>query len=235
MRTVRNVIGLCAVVAMAQPILSFAREYVYQDDFAVRTSETAPDGWHEKDYVYPANLCYRFNYSASNTRATPWSDTSQIQDGWFKSFGTATSMGQNATYGMYAVVQTNIVEEYRTENDGTNPFLALWSTGGYDKTNEMMVVHPLGNSFTSGVLRISVDMRAPSVWHGRAFFMLRPMFAKAMEAETPQPDLYPVEFGLWNWTSEGPNSYKSSNGNQVRPIVNDGVAGRFAANKQLMS
>ena len=51
------------------------------------------------------------------------------------------------------------------------------------------------------------------------------MFAKAMEAETPQPDLYPMEFGLWNWTSEGQSSYKSSNGNQVRPIVNGGVEG----------
>ena len=210
---------------MMQGTLSAQTGVVYQDDFTERTSEDAADGWHSKSYVYPANLCYRFNYSSSITRKTPYTDTTKIQDGWFKSFGTATAMGQNATYGMYAEIQTNRVDEYRTENDATNPFLALWSTGGYAVTNEMMVVHPLGNVFTSGVLRISVDMRAPSVWHGRAFFMVRPMFAKAMEAEIPQPDLYPMEFGLWNWTSEGQNSYKSSNGNQIRPIVNGGVEG----------
>ena len=214
-----------AVAALMQSALAEQTKIAYQNDFSVRTSEVAPDGWHEKSYVYPASICRRFNYSSSNTRATPYGDPTQIQDGWFKSFGTATAMGQNANQGMYAEVQTNTVAEYRTENDATNPFLALWSTGGYNKTNEMMVVHPLGNSFTSGVLRISVDMRAPSVWHGRAFFLLRPMFAKAMEAETLQPDLYPMEFGLWNWTSEGQNSYNSSSGNQVRPIVNGGVAG----------
>ena len=207
-------------VVMVHGALSAQTGVVYQNDFAIRTSEGAADGWHMKDYVYPASLCRRFNYSTSNTRATPYGDLSQIQDGWFKSFGTATSMGQNAGYGMYAEVQTNMVAEYRTENDAANPFLALWSTGAYSVTNEMLAVHPLGNAFTSGVLRISVDMRTPSVWHGRAFFMVRPMFAAAMEAEAPQPDLYPMEFGLWNWTTEYASSYNAAN--QVRPVVNGG-------------
>jgi len=233
MRTVRNVIGLCAVVAMAQPILSFAREYVYQDDFAVRTSETAPDGWHEKDYVYPANLCYRFNYSASNTRATPWSDTSQIQDGWFKSFGTVTSMGQNVNKGMFAEVQTNKVAASQTENDASNPFLLLYSDNGTyaAQTNEMMVVHSLGNSFTSGVLRISVDMHMPEAWHGQSVFVVRPMFSKAMESETPQPDLYPMEFGFYNNKGNADNSYQW--GNDMRPMVNGGLSGSSLPTKSL--
>ncbi len=218
---------MCICALLTQLVLA-QTGVVYQDDFATRTSEGV-DGWHEKDYVYPANLCRRFNYSSSYTRATPYGDPSQIQDGWFKSFGTATSMGQNASQVMYAEIQTNKLAECRTENDATNPFLELYSYGGYSVTNEMMVVHPLGNAFTNGVLRISVDMHMPEVWHGQSLFAVRPMFAKAMESDIPQPDLYPMEFGFYNFKGEGPNTYKQ--GNDLRPMVNGGKAGESVPTK----
>ena len=74
--------GLCIVAVLMQVAFAWAG-IVCQDDFAVRTSASATNGWHSKSYVYPANLCYRFNYSSSITRKTPYTDTTKIQDGWF--------------------------------------------------------------------------------------------------------------------------------------------------------
>ena len=222
-------IAVFAAATLMDAALAGEPKIAYQNDFSIRTSEVAPDGWHEKSYVYPASLCTRFNYSPSTTRATRYNDLSQTQDGWFKSFGTATAMGQNANQTMYAEVTTNKLEQYWTENDADNPFVELYSYGGYNVTNEMMVVHSLGNAFTNGVLRISVDMHMPEVWHGQSFFAVRPMFAKAMESETPQPDLYPMEFGFYNYKGEGENSYKW--GNDLRPMVNGGKSGEVVPTK----
>jgi len=207
----------------------FAAARVYENDLSNRTSAgTVPTaGWHVKNYAYPAELAYRYICApGALTPATPYVGLASIQDGWIKGVGTATASANLGTssLSLYCDVTTNQVARYAGANDGTNPFLTFYyPQGNVSSVNESMVAHPIGNAFSNGILRISADLRMPDVWHGGAALVVRPMFAKAMAPDNLDYDLYPLEFGFYNGTTAGQNSYASNKGNQIKPIVNGGV------------
>ncbi|MBR2838488.1 MAG: hypothetical protein IKE55_06885 [Kiritimatiellae bacterium] len=218
------------MAAVVQSVAASDDGTVFRSGFSSSSSASAEDGWHVKDYLCPAYLCYSFDYSSSNTRKTPWSSLGEVQDCWFRSFGTESSMGLNRNKRCYAQVHTNQWSEYASSGDASNPLLAIWSWGAWNNTNELMTATAIGNAFADGVVRISVDMRAPKVWHGQAYLMLRPMFAAAFEALDPLPNLYPVEFGVMNNVGSYPSSMNAAN--QPYPYFRGGTAGSAAPTKK---
>ena len=218
-KLIRRVLFLIAL-SVTQAVI--AAKTFYQNDFTTRTSSSAvptPD-WHVKHYAYPASLCYRYLCApASLTAATPYGDVSQMQDGWIKSFATATALSNLATgkYNLYCDVTTNTLAQYATEHDATNPFAVFYGTGAYNETSEGMAVHPIGNAFSTGILRVSADLRPAELWPGQAKILVRPMFDKAMEPGSADYDCYPVEFGFFNYNSWYESSYKK---NMMRPYAN---------------
>ena len=150
-RKLRIGASLCALAQLAS--LAFG-EVIYENDFSTRRSTDAiPTGkWYELTY-HTGQLAYNYekNWQGEDT---PYKFPTAIQDGW----ALANIGKNNAMYTMgQPVISTNPLSQV-PDGDATNQFMALYAS---DTPRSCMATHPLYNSFTSGVLRISADMRAP--------------------------------------------------------------------------
>ena len=118
--------------------------------------------WQELTYhVGPLARDYNGTWAGM---ATPYTDGSQIQDGW-----ALANMGSSYVMAPACVA-----------SDGGNQFFMQQGEGA---ARASCATHPIGNDFTNGVIRISVDMRAPAAWPADgATARVAPLYKSQMNA-----------------------------------------------------
>lgn len=123
----------------------------YQNDFTTRTSAPAPSGeWLEIPYVI-GNLVDNYNSTAPDP-VTPFAGTG-FQDSWFK----ATIENK---YIPSVISVTN-----NSSGVSANQYLRFGHSA--DLCDATGIAHPFYNTFSTGVLRMQADLRAPSKWFGK--------------------------------------------------------------------
>ena len=144
-----SLVGLATLVvgsALAVP--------VYENDFTMRTSAPIPTGeWLELPYVI-GNLADNYNSTAPDG-VTPFNNGAGFQDGWFKAI-----VGKVDVPVAY-VVSVNSSDTGKAAGD-TNPYFRYGHSA--DVCKQTAVATAFYNSFSTGVLRFQVDMRAPDAW-----------------------------------------------------------------------
>ena len=145
------------VMVGAAAVLATYGEVIYENDFSTRTSAGAivATNWYEMSYHVGA-LAHNYNKNWEGDNV-PYQNASRIQDGW--ALANINSSNDKVVMAS-AYVATNSVEQV-PEGDGTNQFFKIYGVT-YPRT--AMATHPIGNDFTNGTVRFSVDMRAPAVW-----------------------------------------------------------------------
>ena len=135
--------------AITAPASGVVRGAIYQNDFSTRMSKRpVPVGcWQE--LAYHAGPLARDYGGTWTDMGTPYADGSQIQDGWALA-NLAGTPSQNYVMAPACVA-----------SDGGNLFFMQQGEGA---ARTSLATHPIGNDFTNGVIRISVDMRAPASW-----------------------------------------------------------------------
>ena len=149
----RKPLGFACMAA----VFAACGEVIYENDFSTRTSAGAipTSNWYEMSY-HVGTLARNYD-KKWDSDGTPYSDPDKIQDGW----ALANIHSGNDVYVMAAAyVATNSLEQV-PEGDSTNQFFKIHGVT-YPRT--AMATHPIGNDFTNGTVRFSVDMRAPAVW-----------------------------------------------------------------------
>lgn len=172
---------------------SGAGTVVYQNDFSMRRSivKPQPGPWRTYEYSVDARLAHNYsspNYGSVFFENLPWSDPSQQQDGWVHG-----GSGENNFPGAW--VRTNSEEE--CPGDTTHRFGTFEFNAAIHTWNRVM--QPIGNSFSNGVVRYTVDMRPPKWWGVANFGYWTPLFRfyPAFRRDLRNPD-----FG--NATEENP-------------------------------
>ena len=149
---------LLIIGAAASLIASLAYgEVIYENDFSTRTSVGVlpTTNWYEMPY-HVGQLARYYDDSSWGGPSTPYEASDKIQDGW--ALAKITASGDWSFVMAEPFVEINSVEQV-PEGDATNPFMTIY---GAPYTRRTMATHPLFNAFSNGVLRISVDMRAPT-------------------------------------------------------------------------
>lgn len=192
-----------AIFFLAFAAFTLSAEVIYQNDFSMRTSANSiPRGtWLTKHYAYPAPLCYSYGTSSSFTPSAPYSNLERVQDGWFRIVGNPEN-------------SSKINFWTRLPEGGVNPVAAISNQSDQRAQDQVaMVVHPLANEFSNGVLRVSVDMRPPDEWKNAAYFRLMPVFRDKLSAASTSYAPYALAFGLQN------------QGSKAEPLLNISVVG----------
>ena len=182
--TLRSLSTLAAATAMT----AFAgTQAPYANDFTTRTSGATPSArWVEAAYT-PGTLA-RNLASASITAVSPYAG--DCQDGW------AAKQGWSNGAVTYAVAA-----------DGGNQGLLANGTGSGYANSSSVIVQPLGNEFTSGTLRVSVDIRTPPQGDSfnpgsNAFAMLAPVYKAALDITSTSFPI-PLRFGPGSMSHNG--------------------------------
>ena len=147
---------ICAAASLIVP-LAYG-EVIYENDFSTRTSVGVlpTTNWYEMPYhVGQLARYYDDDYGSSRWigPSTPYDASDKIQDGW-----ALAKIGGSNLYMAEPFVEINSAEQV-PEGDATNPFMTIY---GAPYNRFSMATHPLFNAFSNGVLRISMDMRAPT-------------------------------------------------------------------------
>lgn len=145
---------IVATLVTTASLAGFGKE-IYSNDFATRSSHKGMPGsqWYETSYstVIPAPLAYYFTNGATDwTPMTAYGKLSDIQDGWVEQIGPATERG---------------VEFFVRKMSGSDNPCACASSpkAKYNQFTAGQIVQPFYNSFRSGWMRLSVDLKCPTV------------------------------------------------------------------------
>jgi len=205
-------IVVAAGVALAG--LSLQAETVYKNDFASRTStEPVPrSDWFTMPYVNSTALFYGYDETLTYTPDLPYSNPSRVQDGWAKIVGNNPGL-QLVNFWV------------RTDSGVNNPYGRFYNqTGQYGTTNEVMAVQSFNNEFSSGTLRISVDMRGPAKKSANfkdGYFRLKMLFKDAINPSSKSYTGYALTFGMngGNATDYGAIGVTGSKGDFPSPTT----------------
>ena len=202
---------------------------LYCNDFAARVSKSQiPAGqWFRYDYTVGEALANSYASSSyTYTRDMPWNTPEKMQDCWIG--------GGLGTWTPAFLVKTNLVNELPLDTDVPFGAFSLNSddqfTGAY--------YHPIGNSFTNGILTCYVDMRAPRRWgRGASTSMIR--FFPAFRTNLLNPDyssnapLYPMICGLQ--AKDEPSSTVRFMGFSENATGTGNLAGTFGDRGEIVS
>lgn len=143
---------IVAQVALAS-LSGFGRD-IYTNDFASRSSHRPMPGgqWYETPYAIatPSPLAYYFTDGVNSfTPMTAYGKLSDIQDGWVEQVGPATERG---------------VEFFVRKMSGSDNPCACASSpkAKYNQYTAGQIVQSFYNSFRSGWMRLSVDLKCPT-------------------------------------------------------------------------
>lgn len=198
---------MCASAGAAQNAL-------YVNDFSSRTStKSVPRGeWFVKDYIAPCALFTSYDNMMSYTASLPYSDPDRTQDGWAKTHGSHAS---NQLVNFFV----------RKPDAQSNPF-ASFSNGSnhWGDQYETMAVQPLGDAYSSGRLRFSVDLKGPekmSAKYGEGYFRFKALFKDQTSPGAEKYAPYALALGMdgGNATSYGVLQTVGSNGNWDSPTT----------------
>ena len=122
---------------------------IYENDFSVRTSAKAipSSAWQQSVPYHVGELYVPYtSYTAGNV----FSDTAKIQDGWAK--GYDGDLTKDPDFMVRADAGGNQFAAFINDGEVTDP----------SKDHNARAIHPFYNSITSGILRMQIDLRAPS-------------------------------------------------------------------------
>ena len=172
---------------------------LYENDFSTRTSESAPRSvWAEYEYDKGGPLAFDYDHvSAFNplTEIYSWSTSTSYtqQDGWFKK-----NRGSGAR---------RINRGRTTVTDEADPALIHSAKQLYSDvpvTNiDIVVMHPLHNVFTNGVIKWQFDIRQPTAPTSPMFSWLRLETEYCMKNDNTTHAQIPLELGLSSTTFSG--------------------------------
>jgi len=191
------------LIALASPAV-FGGEMVYQNDFSMRTSSQPilSDAWSVKKYAVPASLAYSYSRSSGYSVDLPYGRVDRVQDGWVRLWGPDADC--------------DLVNFWARDPGSGNP-VAAFSNGSGVRTlaKKAFVVHPLGNAFSDGVLRVTVDVRPPDEWRSSSHLRIVPVFRDKLVASKDSFGApYALAFGIQN------------EGTKSEPALNISVFGR---------
>jgi len=128
-----------AILALGLAAFMAFGEVIYENDFSTRTSAGAIPygGWREVPYVVGKLVN---NSPVENENPFQGGTSTDFQDNWIK-----------AQPAFASVVNT----------DG-NPEAVCYAQSG--KAQNIVAMHRLGNTFTSGIVRVQCDMKTPATW-----------------------------------------------------------------------
>ena len=210
---------LLSLVGLATLAAGFALAVpVYENDFTTRTSAPIPTSeWLELPYVV-GNLAEDYSSTAPSS-LTPFSGI-MFQDSWFKA-----TIGNTYVPSAY-VVSVNSSDTGTAEGD-TNPYFRYGHSADVCKVTA--VATTFYNSFSTGVLRFQVDMRAPATWpSGNGFVRIQPIGAASLASPNwATAPLTFTHFGLQK-PNNGPQELTT-----VMPIASsgDGSGGNASINQ----
>ena len=191
----RGVFGAATLFAAT----TMASELVYENDFSERRSDAAPRSvW--ATYVYDKGGPLAFDYDHVDnfnplTDIYAWSSSTAYtqQDGWFKK-----NRGTGAK---------RINRGRTTVTDEADPALIHSAKQLYSDvpaTNlEIVVMHPLHNVFTNGIIKWQFDIRQPTAATSKMFSWLRLETEYCMENSHSTHAQIPLELGLSSSTFSG--------------------------------
>lgn len=171
---------LMALTAAAAPM-------VYENDFSTRRSAPLPSGqWYETRY-HVGTLFNNYDPKSWGDTA-PYASEANIQDGWMKAFqgvnvgGLDFACATNSSGTASQPGDTNMFARFSNSQNGERQSYAL---------------HPLHNEFSNGVLRISCDMRCPSVWYpaANATCRITPIYKKFVDPGWNGSQKYATNWG----------------------------------------
>lgn len=161
--------GAAALVPVFAAAAAFAAPSLpYANDFSSRTSGPVPSArWMRAAYV-PGALARTLAGGAID-EASPYADPAALQDGW------APKAGRSSGLASFTVA----------DDGGNQAALANDSAASNYDNGPTVVVHPLGNEFTNGVLHIAVDVRTPALTDSfnpayNDFALFAPVFRSAL-------------------------------------------------------
>lgn len=164
-------------VGLALP--SLAARVPYANDFSTRTSGLSPsDRWMEMPY---STGPIAYSYSTYSYRQ-PYYKSAEIQDGW-------------AMKGGYCSDKVS----FTVADDNGNQGL-VWAASA-ETSDAIAIVHSLGNEFTTGFVKVSVDILTPdatttfcsgSPW---PWVALSPVFRPGLDLEPDAGLSAPLTFG----------------------------------------
>ena len=170
-----------AVTSTALPAFGEAGSAFYANDFTARTSGETPSGrWMEAAYVSGALV--RSVSSISSEGREPYSTATGYQDGW----------AMKAGYFRSSVLFT-------VADDGGNQGALVNANSSSYQNNVTVAMQPFYNEFTSGLLKISVDIRTPAQTNSfnpssNACATFAPLYKSALEP-TSSTFSAPMHFG----------------------------------------
>lgn len=197
----RLVVSSFAAFSMS---VAFGTEVVYRNDFAQRTSSqpVPTEAWSIKSYAVPASLCYSYSRTGNYSEDLPYGRVDRVQDGWVRLWGPDADC--------------DLVNFWARDPGSGNPVAAFSNgSGARTKAKKAFVVHPLGNEFSDGVLRVTVDVRPPDEWLSSSHLRIVPVFRDKLVASKDSFGApYALAFGIQN------------DGTKSEPALNLSVFGR---------
>ena len=216
---------IAAGAAAMASVLSFAATVVYENDFATRRSEEAPPGsvWATYEYDKGGPVAYDYDTTSSFNKYTgmyPWQGTGSgtvsysQQDGWIKKYrGTGN---RYVNRGRTSITDEDDPAVVHSAKDNS-------STGALFQT--VLILHPLRNVFTNGIIKAQFDIRQPNSPDNLSkFAWFRLVTEENMKNDNTHWDYYPIESGLtanrWTaaWRSDGGDDGDRQLGNLFSPV-----------------
>ncbi len=174
-----------------------AATILYENDFAARRSEEAPPSsvWATYEYDKGGPVAYDFDRTSSFNTYTgmyPWQGTASgtvsysQQDGWIKKdWGTASRYSN--------VGRTSITDE----DDPAVIYSAKDNSSKTARQQGAIILHPLRNVFTNGIIRAQFDIRHPdSPENTDKMSWFRLVSEYSMKGDNTNGDQYPLDVGL---------------------------------------
>ena len=184
---------------------SMAVEVVYENDFSKRRSDAAPRSvWAEYEYDKGGPLAYDYDYTSDFNLLTgiyPWQGVSSgtvaysQQDGWFKKY-----MGMNVSGTLR---YTNRGRTSVTDEPDPAIVCSMVDNAQPATNQSIIVLHPLHNVFTNGVIKFQFDIRQPKSATSKVFSWLRLVTENDMKNNNASYNQIPLELGLSSATFSG--------------------------------
>ena len=192
-------------VASLLSVHAMASELVYENDFAERRSDAAPRSvWATYEYDKGGPLAYDYDYTSDFNLLTgiyPWQGVSSgtvaysQQDGWFKKY-----MGMNTSGTLR---YTNRGRTSVTDEPDPAIVCSMVDNAQPATNQSIIVLHPLHNVFTNGVIKFQFDIRQPRSATSKVFSWLRLVTENDMKNNNASYNQIPLELGLSSTSFSG--------------------------------
>ena len=175
--------GLVFGASVLFAAVAFGSE-VYKNDFSSRTSKkpVPANRWYETSYRSGASLAYTYG-NADYAEGLPYSKTGEYQDSWVKAKSA----------------QADVQPTLLVKSESGNKYVLVDSSACVKEKSTSVVMTPFYNDFTTGIVRISCDLRyfAGMLPTAGTSVRIRPLYKAVLDPGTDkETKVYPTAFGI---------------------------------------